>query len=106
MLLLVTILKALNEVALYALLGQGILYLFAGAKRNQNFAYNLLKAITSPAMKLTRAIAPRFVVDEHIPFLAFFLGLVLWFVLGRAQNNLCAQISFQSAVCAKYVTGT
>jgi hypothetical protein len=91
MLLLVTILKALNEVALYALLGQGILYLFAGARRNQNFVYNLLKAITSPAMKVTRAIAPRFVVDEHIPFLTLFLVLLLEFILIVAKLYLLTQ---------------
>jgi uncharacterized protein YggT (Ycf19 family) len=91
MLLVVTILKAINEVALYALLGQGILYLFAGARRNQNFVYNLLKAITSPAMKLTRAIAPHFVVDEHIPFLTLFLVLVLEFVLIVAKLYLLTQ---------------
>ncbi|MGH8773201.1 MAG: hypothetical protein ACREV2_18795 [Burkholderiales bacterium] len=106
MLLLVTILKALNEVALYALLGQGILYVFAGRRRDQNFVYNLLKAITSPAMKIARAIAPRFVVDQHIPFLTLFIVLVLEFALSITQRNLCAQISFASNVCAKFVLGT
>lgn len=91
MLLLVTILKALNEVALYALLGQGILYVFAGRRRDQNFVYNLLKAITSPAMKATRFIAPRFIADQHIPFLTLFLVLVLEFFLIVAKLYLLTQ---------------
>jgi hypothetical protein len=97
MLLLVTILKGLNEVALYALLGQGILYMFAGRRRDQNFVYNLLKAITSPAMKATRFITPRFVADQHIPFLTMFLVLLLEFVLIVAKVYLITQAGANAA---------
>ena len=48
MLQFVIILKALAEVALFAFLGQAILYLFAGAKRDQNFVYGTFKMLTSP----------------------------------------------------------
>ena len=34
--------------------------------------------LTSPVTKVTRLIAPRFIVDQHVGFLAFFLLLVLW----------------------------
>ena len=88
MLQLVIILKALAEVALFAFLGQGILYLFAGAKRESNFVYTTFKMLTSPATKFTRLIAPRFVVDQHIGFLAFFLLLVLWVGLTAAKIGL------------------
>ena len=97
MLLLVTILKAINEVALYALLGQGILYVFAGSRRDRNFVYNLLKAITSPAMKATRYIAPRFIADPHIPFLTMFLVLLLEFVLIVAKVYLITQAGANAA---------
>jgi len=41
----------------------------------------MLKMVTSPVMKLTRMIAPRFVVDQHIGFLALFFLLLLEAIL-------------------------
>ena len=78
MLQFVIIVKALVEVALFAFVGQGILYVFAGAKREQNFVYTTFKMLTSPVTKFTRLIAPRFIVDQHIAFLAFFLLMIVW----------------------------
>jgi hypothetical protein len=77
MLQLVVIAKAINEVALMALLGQGALYVLAGAKRETNPVYAILKAITSPVMKLARAITPRVVLDQHIGFVALFVVLIV-----------------------------
>ena len=88
MLQFVIILKALAEVALFAFLGQAILYLFAGAKRDQNFVYGTFKMLTSPVTKVTRFIAPRFIFDQHIGYLAFFLLLVLWAGLTIAKITL------------------
>jgi uncharacterized protein YggT (Ycf19 family) len=81
MLQLIVILKAVNEVALMALLGQGALYVLAGARRETNPIYGILKAVTAPVMKLTRAITPRVVLDRHIGFVALFLVLVVEAVL-------------------------
>ncbi len=78
---LVVILKGLNEVALMALLGQAALFVLAGSRRESNFAYTLLKTITSPIMKATRFLAPRFVVDAHIGLLALFLLLLIEAIL-------------------------
>lgn len=88
MLQLVIILKALAEVALFAFLGQGILYLFAGAKREQNFVYTTFRLLTSPVTKATRWITPRVILDQHIPWLAFFLLLGLWIALTLAKVGL------------------
>lgn len=78
---LVVILKGLNEVALMALLGQAALFVLAGSKRDSNIVYSMLKTVTSPIMKLTRMIAPRFIVDQHIGFLALFFLLLLEAIL-------------------------
>ena len=75
MLQFVIILKALNEVALMALLGQAALYVLAGSRRDGNPIYALLKAVTSPVMKLARLVTPRIVLDRHIGFVALFLLL-------------------------------
>ena len=77
---LVTIIKALVEVAGLSLLGQGVLYVFAGASRDRNFIYLMFKAVTSPVFKLTRLITPRFILDRHIWMITPLVLLVLWVV--------------------------
>jgi hypothetical protein len=77
----IVILKALTEVAGVAFMGQGVLWVIAGAKRDRNMVYNLFKTVTSPVTRLTRAITPRIVIDAHIGLVAFFLLVVIWLVL-------------------------
>jgi hypothetical protein len=77
----IVILKALTEVAGVAMIGQGVLWVLAGSKRDQNLVYGIFKTLTAPVMKATRAITPRVILDQHIGFVAFFLLLVLWFGL-------------------------
>ncbi|EIJ42250.1 hypothetical protein BegalDRAFT_1355 [Beggiatoa alba B18LD] len=76
MLQLIIILKAIVEIALFALIGQGILYVLAGQARQHNPFYVLLQIITSPATKLIRLLMPRVIIDRHISVLTFFL--LLW----------------------------
>jgi hypothetical protein len=73
-----TVLKGLLEVLLVVLLGQGLLYLFAGSRRQENVIYRAFATATAPIMKATRFITPRFIVDQHIGFVAFFLLALLW----------------------------
>ncbi len=77
----IVILKALTEVAGVAMVGQGVLWVLAGAKRDQNLVYGIFKTLTSPVMRATRWITPRVVLDQHIGLVAFFLLLVLWVTL-------------------------
>jgi hypothetical protein len=84
----IVILKALTEVAGVAFLGQGVLWLLAGSKRDQNIVYNLFKTITSPATKATRIITPRIIIDAHIGLVAFFLLIVLWLALTAFKIKL------------------
>jgi hypothetical protein len=87
-LLIVTILRALVEVAGFALLGQGLLAVLAGKKRDDNFVYRLLQIVTSPIIKLVRFITPRFVLDAHMPLLTFFLLLWVWLGLALLKRYL------------------
>ena len=87
----VIILKAVVEVALFAFLGQGVLYVLAGASRERNFIYNVLKMLTSPVTKVTRFVAPRFIVDQHIGLLAFFLLVLVWVGLTLSKIKLVLQ---------------
>jgi ABC-type uncharacterized transport system permease subunit len=84
----VVILKAIVEIAGLALLGQGVLFVLAGQHRHKNMFYGILKTVTAPLFKATRFIAPRFIVDQHIGFLAFFLLMVLWVALTITKIKL------------------
>jgi hypothetical protein len=88
-LLILTMLRALVEIAGCFMLGQGLLFLLAGRKRQSNLVYQLFAMLTRPVMRVTRAITPRFVRDEHIPLAAFLLLLWLWIGLAIAKRYVC-----------------
>ena len=90
---LIVILKALTEIAGVAFLGQGILWVIAGAKRDQNLVYILFRTLTSPVMKGTRAITPRIVLDRHIWLVTQFILIVLWVALTAAKIMLVLDAS-------------
>ena len=93
----IVILKALIEIAGVAMLGQGILYVIAGSKRNENAIYGLFKTLTSPVMKATRVITPRVVLDQHIGLVAFFLLIVLWVAVTALKIKLVLDASVPAA---------
>jgi hypothetical protein len=84
----IVILKALTEVAGVAMIGQGVLYVWAGAKRDQNLVYGIFKTLTSPVMKATRWITPRVILDQHLGLVAFFLLSILWLGLTIAKISI------------------
>lgn len=89
----IVILKALAEVAGIAFLGQGVLWVIAGSKREQNAVYTLFRTLTSPVTRFTRLITPRIVIDAHIGLVAFFLLLVLWVALTAAKIKMVLDAS-------------
>lgn len=91
MLTAIVLVKALVEVAGLALIGQGIVYVLAGAGREQNVFYRVLKIIASPAVRITRWITPKAVGDAQIPFLAFALVVGLWIGLTIEKVKQCAE---------------
>lgn len=93
--LILSIVRLLTEIAGYSLLGQGLLYVLAGARREQNLFYGILKIITSPVIRVVRIITPRFVIDAHIPFVAFFLLFWLWVAVSLAKRYLCVTHGLQ-----------
>ncbi|TSA21020.1 MAG: hypothetical protein D4R70_04450 [Betaproteobacteria bacterium] len=87
---LISIVRALVEVAGLALLGQGLLAVLAGKYRQQNIFYKLFQVITAPVVRAVRFISPRVILDAHIPFLTFFLLAWLWIGLAAAKQYLLA----------------
>jgi hypothetical protein len=89
-LFIVSLLRGLVEVAGLSLLGQGAVALLSGKYRDQNIFYKLFQIITRPVIKAARFIAPRVILDAHVPFLAFFILFWLWIALAFAKRYLCA----------------
>lgn len=89
MLLLVTSIKLVAEIALLALVGRWLLGLLAGAKREQNFFYQALTILTQPFTRAFRAITPAVVIDRHIPLLTFFALAWVWFFALIEKVALC-----------------
>jgi uncharacterized protein YggT (Ycf19 family) len=89
-LLILSILRALVEVAMLALLGQGAVALLAGARRQSNPIYQLFAIVTRPVIRAVRFITPKPIIDKHVPFVAFFLLFWLWIFLAWAKQYLAS----------------
>ena len=77
----VVTLRILVEICLFALIGQGILAVLPGVDREKNIFYLVLKTLASPGWRVARWISPRFVVDQHVGWVALFILAVLWIAL-------------------------
>lgn len=95
MLFVVSIFKLLAEVALLALLGQGVLALLAGGKRGQNLFYQVLQIVTRPVLAAARFISPKVVIDRHVPLVAALLLFFIWVVATITKISLCVQIGVE-----------
>lgn len=92
MLTLISILKLVAEIALMSLLGQWVLGLLAGARRDSNLFYQVLQIVTRPFVAVARAVTPRVVLDRHVPLVAFLLLLFGWVVATAARISICVDI--------------
>ena len=84
--------KLLCEIALLALLGQAVLYVLAGPRRDTNFFYGMLKAITNPVTWVARRITPHLVSDRHVPFVAFCLLAIFWIIVTIEKIRYCVSV--------------
>lgn len=96
MLLFVTAVKLLAEIALMALLGQWLLGKLAGTRREQNFFYQLLKLLGRPAVVVARQITPAFIDQRHVPLVAFSLLGMMWLGSTLAKIQLCLAMGVTS----------
>ena len=86
----VSIVRALVEVALLALIGQGVVALLAGARRATNPIYQLFAVVTRPVIRVVRFVTPKPILDRHVPFVTFFLLFWLWIFLAWAKRLLAS----------------
>jgi uncharacterized protein YggT (Ycf19 family) len=89
MLTLLNIIQLVIYIALIALAGQGVLYVLAGARRDQNVFYRTLQVVSKPFTVPMRKLTPRLVADQHVPVVTFLLLLVIYVVVTFEKINLC-----------------
>jgi hypothetical protein len=97
LLLFVSIIKLVCEIALLALAGRFLLGLLAGQKKESNFFYKALEAISKPFVSAARFITPKAIIDRHVPFVAFLLLSFIWVVSLIEKVRICTQIGI--ALC-------
>lgn len=95
MLAVVTTVKLIAEIALLALLGQWLLGLLAGAKRDKNLFYQILQIIGKPFVVVARYVSTRFVVERHLPLVAFLLLAFVWLGVTILKIQTCLQIGME-----------
>ena len=89
MLLLVSSIKLIAEIALLALVGQWLLGLLAGQRRDSNLFYQLLSLLTKPFVRGARYLTPRLVLDRHLPLVAFLLLMFALLFATMSKISLC-----------------
>lgn len=82
-------------IALLTLVGQGLLYVLAGAKRDSNIFYQLLQIVSKPFTMLVRKITPAQVSDRHVPVVTFFLLLIAYAVVTFEKIALCVEAGME-----------
>lgn len=89
MLNVLNIVQLVLYIALLALVGQGLLFVLAGAKRDQNLFYQLLQILSKPFNGLVRKITPRQVGDHQVPVVTFFVLLIVYAIVTFEKIKLC-----------------
>lgn len=89
MLTVLNVIQLVLYIALLALVGQGALYVLAGARRDGNLFYRLLQVISKPFTVPVRWITPKQVEDRHVPVVTFLLLLIAYAVVTFEKINLC-----------------
>ncbi len=95
MLAVASTIKLIAEIALMALLGQWVLGLLAGAKKERNLFYQVLQIIGRPFVSVARLLTPKLVLDRHVPLVAFLLLLFIWLGATLYKIQTCLQIGVE-----------
>lgn len=95
MLTVIEAVKLVTEIALLALLGQWVLGLLAGAKKEQNLFYQILAIVGRPFVAMVRFVTPRFVLERHYPLVAFLLLAFVWLGVTVWKISTCLKIGVE-----------
>ncbi|MFS2034399.1 hypothetical protein ACEN8I_10250 [Polaromonas sp. CT11-55] len=97
MLAVATTAKLLAEIALFALAGQWVLGMLAGAGRGGNPFYRLLELLGRPWVRAARWITPPVVLERHLPLVAFLVLALVWLAAAITKVRICLEIGI--ALC-------
>ncbi len=95
MLTFLNLLQMILYIPLLALVGQGLLYVLAGPKRDSNFFYRLLQLLSKPFTLVVRRITPSKVADHQVPLVTFFLIVLAYFVVTFERIDLCVKVGLE-----------
>lgn len=95
MLFFISSVKLIAEIALLALFGQWVLGLLAGQKKDQNIFYQVLQQVGKPFVSVARLVTPKFVLERHVPLVAFLIMVFVWLGVTAAKINHCLKIGVQ-----------
>jgi hypothetical protein len=95
MLQFLNLLQLILYIPLLALVGQGALYVLAGPKRDTNFFYRLLQLLSKPFTLVVRRLTPARVADRQVPFVTFFLLVIVYFVVTFERIDLCMKVGLE-----------
>jgi hypothetical protein len=79
-----------------ALMGQGLLFVLSGQKRETNLFYQIFQIINKPWTKIARFISPKQIADHQIPFVAFCIIAVLYIAVTLAKIEHCITIGIET----------
>ncbi|BEI43371.1 hypothetical protein PHIN10_15200 [Polynucleobacter sp. HIN10] len=79
-----------------ALMGQGLLFVLSGQKRDTNLFYQIFQIINKPWTKMARFISPKQIADHQIPFVAFCIIAVLYIAVTLAKIEHCVSIGIET----------
>ena len=89
MLLLFNILQLVVYIGLMAMLGQGLLFILAGQRRQDNLFYQLFQILNRPWFVLARWLSPAKVAVRHHGYVGFFVLCVVYLAVTLAKIEHC-----------------
>ena len=96
MLTVLNLLQLVLYIPLLALLGQGVLYVLAGPRRQDNLFYKLMQLLSKPFTVVVRKLTPDKVADRHVPVVTLLLVILAYLIVTFEKINLCVQIGIQA----------
>lgn len=92
---LLNILQLVFYIGLLAMLGQGLLFVLAGQKRDTNLFYQLFQILNKPWTTLARWVSPKRVAPQHVPWVGFFMLCVLYLSVTLAKIEHCISVAME-----------
>jgi hypothetical protein len=93
MLLWINILQLIFYIAALALLGQGLLHVLAGARRSNNFFYQIFQIVNKPFFLLARFLTPKQIADSQIGFMAALLVAIFYVAVSLWKIDYCISVN-------------